>query len=116
MSDIRQDIGSLLTVGISLNFNNLLQQLHHQRCQLLRPALCLITMDSSLKNLYADNLYNTKIISSGVTRIWLEEGHIGWQRGAVVSGVHRMNEVNLHWVQLVLGWVTVFRRVYHLGL
>ena len=37
-------------------------------------------------------------------------------RGAVVSGVHRMNEVNTRRVRLVLGWVTVFGLVYHLGM
>jgi len=31
----------------------------------------------------------------------------------VVSGVRRMNEVNARRVRLVLGWVTVFGRVYH---
>jgi len=27
-----------------------------------------------------------------------------------------MNEVDQRWAWLVLGWVTVFRRVYHFGL
>jgi len=40
----------------------------------------------------------------------------GWRRGVVVSGVRRMNEVNARRVRLALGWVTVFRRVYHLGM
>ena len=35
------------------------------------------------------------------------------RRGVVVSGVRRMNEVN---ARLVPGWVTVFGRVYHLGM
>jgi len=26
-----------------------------------------------------------------------------------------MNEVTVHWARLVLGWVTVFERVYHHG-
>jgi len=34
-----------------------------------------------------------------------------WRRG----GVRRMNEVNARRARLVPGWVTVFRRVYHLG-
>jgi len=38
----------------------------------------------------------------------------GWRRGVVVSGVHRMNKVNPRWARLVLGWVTVFGRVYRL--
>ena len=42
----------------------------------------------------------------------------GWRRGigVVVSGVRRMNEVNARRARLVLGWVTVFGRVYHLGM
>ena len=39
-----------------------------------------------------------------------------WRRGVVVSGVRRMNEVNARRARLVLGWVTVFGRVYHLGM
>jgi len=34
----------------------------------------------------------------------------------VVSGVRRMNEVNPRRARLVLGWVTVFGRVYCLGM
>ena len=37
------------------------------------------------------------------------------RRGVVVSGVRRMNEVNARRARLVPGWVTVFGRVYHLG-
>jgi len=32
------------------------------------------------------------------------------------SVVRRMKEVTLHWARLVLGWVTVFGRVYHHGM
>ena len=39
-----------------------------------------------------------------------------WQRGVVVSGVRRMNEVNAHRARLVLGWVTVFGWVYYFDL
>jgi len=38
------------------------------------------------------------------------------RRGVVVSGVRRMNEVNARQPRLVLGWVTVLGRVYHLGM
>ena len=38
------------------------------------------------------------------------------RRGVVVSGVRRMNEVNARRALLVPGWVTVFGRVYHLGM
>ena len=41
---------------------------------------------------------------------------IGWRRGVVVSGVRRVNEVNARRARLVPGWVTVFGRVYHLGI
>jgi len=42
----------------------------------------------------------------------------GWRRGVVVSGVRCVNEVNARRARLVglLGWVTVFGRVYHLGM
>jgi len=39
-----------------------------------------------------------------------------WRRGVVVSGVRRMNEVNPRRARLVPGWVTVFGRVYDLGM
>jgi len=38
------------------------------------------------------------------------------RHGVVVSGVRRMNEVNARRARLVPGWVTVFGRVYHLGM
>ena len=38
------------------------------------------------------------------------------QRGGVVSGVRRMKQVNARRARLVLGWVTVFGWVYHLGM
>ena len=40
----------------------------------------------------------------------------GWRRGVVVCRVRRMNEVNARRARLVPGWVTVFGRVYHLGM
>ena len=40
----------------------------------------------------------------------------GWRRGLVFSGVRRVNEVNARRARLVLGWVTVFGRLYHLGM
>jgi len=39
-----------------------------------------------------------------------------WRRGVVASVVRRMNEVTLRRARLVLGWVTVFERVYHHGM
>ena len=41
---------------------------------------------------------------------------LGWRRGVVVSGVRLMNEVNARRARLLPGWVTVFGRVYHLGM
>jgi len=41
--------------------------------------------------------------------------HIGHINGCIFGGVRRMNEVNARRARLVLGWVTVFGRVYHLG-
>jgi len=41
--------------------------------------------------------------------IWLAAWHS-------VNGVRRMNEVNARRARLVPGWVTVFGRVYHLGM
>ena len=41
--------------------------------------------------------------------------YTGWRLGIVASVVHHMNEVTIHWARLVLGWVTVFGRVYHHG-
>ena len=40
---------------------------------------------------------------------------VGWRRCVVVSGIRRMNEVNPRRSQLLLGWVTVFVRVYRVG-
>jgi len=40
----------------------------------------------------------------------------GWRRGVVVSGVRRKNEVSARRARLLPGWVTVFGRVYHLGM
>jgi len=37
-------------------------------------------------------------------------------RGVVVSGIRRVNEVNARRARLVPGWVTVFGRVYYLGM
>ena len=41
----------------------------------------------------------------------------GWRLlAAWRSGVRRMNEVTARMARLVLGWVTVFGRLYHLGM
>jgi len=45
-----------------------------------------------------------------------QRSYTRWRRGAVVSGVRRMSEVNARRARLVLGWVTVFGRLYRLGM
>ena len=42
--------------------------------------------------------------------------YLRWRRRVVISGVRRMNEVNARRARLIPGWVTVFGRVYHLGM
>jgi len=44
-----------------------------------------------------------------------DERQVSWRLGVVVSVIRRINEVTVHWAWLVLGWVTVFGRVYHHG-
>jgi len=39
-----------------------------------------------------------------------------WWHGLLVSIVRHMNEVTLRRARLVLGWVTVCGRVYHLSM
>jgi len=56
-----------------------------------------------------------RLFSSALTRP-AHGSDQSWRRGAVVSGVRRMNEVNARRARLVPGWVTVFGRVYHLGM
>ena len=48
-----------------------------------------------------------------LARLW---DPTGWRRGVVVSRVRRMDEVNARRARLVPGWVTVFGRVYQLGM
>ena len=53
----------------------------------------------------------------GAVRPWATAMRpFGWRLGVVASVVRRMNEVTLHRARLVLGWVTVFGRVYHHGM
>ena len=71
-----------------------------------------------LKYLLACPIIDSKPASSPLRETsTLDCIHSGWRRGVfVVSGVRRMNEVNARRARLVLGWVTVFGRVYHLGM
>ena len=51
----------------------------------------------------------------GSTEVDDMEVDLGWRHGVVVSVVRRMNEVTPRRARFVLGWVTVFGRVYHHG-
>jgi len=68
-------------------------------------------------DIYVDE--NAGISKNGGTRVVLGNINMndfrltGGGRDAVASVVHRMNDVTLRRVRLVLGWVTVFGRVYH---
>ena len=67
------------------------------------------------------------IVPAGPTAANLQQRAAGpcWDRRAgdrrtvsqtLLGGVRRMNEVNARRTRLVPGWVTVFGRVYHLGM
>ena len=61
-------------------------------------------------------LTSTKLLCLQCATIDCNYRYYYWRRGVVVSGVRRMNEVNACRARLVPGWVTVFGRVYHLGM
>ena len=63
-----------------------------------------------------DAVFPEQYRGSAVTEHLPPPTKYGWRRDVVVSGVRRMNEVNARRARLVLGWVTVFWRVYHLGM
>jgi len=42
--------------------------------------------------------------------------HVSWRFGLASNVVGCINGVNQRWARLVLGWVTVCRRVNHLGM
>jgi len=46
----------------------------------------------------------------------IKETQSRWRRSVVVSALASINIVNRHWARLVLGWVTAFGRVNHLGM
>ena len=76
-----------------------------------------IKLDSFLKN----SLQGFKVSFVGCSHGFTEKfsnspSCSGCRRGVVVSGVRRMNEVNARRARLLPGWVTVFGRVYHLGM
>jgi len=68
------------------------------------PSVCLSVPDASSKRCI---LGLWLLRHTNMTTAW---------RAIGVSGVHRTNEVNARRARLVVGWVTVFGRVYHLGM
>ena len=66
-----------------------------------------------------DFVHSRRLVHGNVTShaVYVVAPHtVTRTRGVVVSGVRRMNEVNARRARLVPGWVTVFGRVYHLGM
>ena len=61
---------------------------------------------------HSSRRYTGDIHNSTVVGLFMKH----WRRGVVVSGVRRMNEVNVRRARLLPGRVTVFGRVYHLGM
>jgi len=39
---------------------------------------------------------------------------LSWWLAVSSNIVHCLNEVTLRWARLVLGWMTIFRQVYHI--
>ena len=64
--------------------------------------------ETSIIDVTTDDEFYSLLISLTTTN--------GWRRGVVVSGVRRINEVNARRARLIPGWVTVFGRVYYLGM
>ena len=62
----------------------------------------------------------SKVIKSGTNRKLVYDFLLvffgWWWLSVVVSTLALFNEVNRHWARLVLGWVTVYGQVNHLGI
>jgi len=78
---------------------------------LAAAAMCRCHYCSDFSRLYIAGVYvlfkESALVKSTV---------YSWRRGVVVSGVRRMNELNARLARLVLGWATLFGRLYHLGM
>jgi len=77
-------------------------------CQAMGSAPEPYAWQSSMGYVYLLH-HSSNSSSSDMERNW-------WRRGVVASSVRRMNKVNPRLARLVLGWVTILRRVYHLGM
>jgi len=76
----------------------------------LLTYLCIVTMST------CDMSVLTMLYNTDTCAIHLHTSELSWRPGVVACVVRRMNEVTLRRAQLVLGWVTVFGRVYHHGM
>ena len=65
---------------------------------------------------YEDRLWSMEQAANTAEAAAAVDHYVAAWCGVVVSGVRRMNEVNTRRARLVPGWVTVFGRVYHLGM
>jgi len=72
------------------------------------PSICVSVPAEALRDRLATDFASLSSLDIHITT--------DWQRGVVVSGVRRMNEVNARRARLVPEWVTVFGQVYHLGM
>jgi len=79
----------------------------------IQAFLCFIVYTNRQRLFRVDNSFS--LFYSGLHNR-LHRVHASWRRGAVVSGVRRMNEDNARRARLVPGWVTVVGWVYHLGM
>ena len=75
----------------------------------IQAFLCFIVYTNRQRLFRVDNSFS--LFYSRLHRV-----HASWRRGVVVSGVRRMNEDNARRARLVPGQVTVFGRVYRLGM
>ena len=76
----------------------------------LLTYLCIVTMPT------CDMSVLTMLYNTDTCAIHLHTSELSCRRGVVASVVRRMNEVTIRRARLVMGWVTVFGRVYHHGM
>jgi len=76
-----------------------------------------MSMSMSMKNLYSANSLKSNLRR---WRVWLDvigrSKKVRFKTGLEGNVVGQINEVTLRQARLVLGWVTVYGRVNHLGM
>ena len=91
---------------------------HHFERQLFPSHRCLLQLLHQ-SVLYPRKYWYTSVVPtvqlSISTEVYFWTVHLWWWPGLVVSALVSINEVTLGRARLVLGWVTVFGRVHHLG-